>query len=51
MSLIQLDQKWYSPDNWVPHCTLALTQEDEDSVFYKASNLLLHEFKKNQWRI
>ncbi len=40
------DQKWYSPDNWVPHCTLALTQEDEDSVFYKASNLLLHEFKK-----
>ena len=38
--------EWYCPDRWVPHCTLALTREDEDSVFYKASDLLLHEFRK-----
>ena len=38
--------EWYCPDNWVPHCTLALTGEDEDSVFYKASDLILREFKK-----
>ena len=38
--------EWYSPDRWVPHCTLALTGEDDDSVFYKASDLLLREFKK-----
>lgn len=38
--------EWYCPDNWMPHCTLALTREDEDSIFYKASNLILHEFKK-----
>ena len=28
------------------HCTLALTKEDDEEVFYKASNLILHEFKK-----
>ena len=38
--------EWYCPDRWMPHCTLALTREDEDSVFYKASDLLLHEFRK-----
>ena len=38
--------EWYCPDNWVPHCTLALTKEDENSVFYRASDLILHEFKK-----
>ena len=38
--------EWYCPDRWVPHCTLALTKEDEDDVFYKASDLILHEFKK-----
>ena len=38
--------EWYCPDRWVPHCTLALTGEDEDEVFYKASDLLLHEFRK-----
>ena len=38
--------EWYCPNHWVPHCTLALTREDEDSVFYKASDLLLHEFRK-----
>ncbi|MCH5266207.1 MAG: 2'-5' RNA ligase family protein [Lachnospiraceae bacterium] len=38
--------EWYCPDRWVPHCTLALTGEDEDGIFYKASDLILHEFKK-----
>lgn len=38
--------EWYCPDRWVPHCTLALTGEDEDSIFYKASDLILHEFKE-----
>ena len=38
---------WYKqPDCWVPHCTVALTSEDEENVFYEASNLVLHEFKK-----
>lgn len=38
--------EWYCPDNWVPHCTLAMTSEDDDDVFYKASDLILHEFRK-----
>ncbi|SHI12873.1 2'-5' RNA ligase [Clostridium collagenovorans DSM 3089] len=38
--------EWYSPNSWVPHCTIALTGEDDEEVFYKASNLILHEFKK-----
>ena len=38
--------EWYCPDRWVPHCTLALTGEDDNSVFYKASELLLREFEK-----
>jgi len=38
--------EWYCPDCWVPHCTIALTRDDEDSVFYKASDLILHEFEK-----
>lgn len=38
--------EWYQPDVWVPHCTVALTSEDEDSVFYQASNLILREFRK-----
>ena len=25
---------------------MALTKEDDEEVFYKASNLILHEFKK-----
>ena len=37
--------EWYCPDRWVPHCTLALTKDDE-SAFFKASDLILHEFKK-----
>lgn len=38
--------EWYCPNMWVPHCTLALTKEDEDDVFYKACDLILHEFRK-----
>lgn len=38
--------EWYCPDRWVPHCTIALTREDNDDAFFKASDLLLHEFKK-----
>ena len=38
--------EWYCPDHWAPHCTLALTREDEDSVFYRASGLILKEFQK-----
>ena len=37
---------WYRPDGWVPHCTLALTRDDEDIAFYEASNLILYEFHK-----
>jgi 2''-5'' RNA ligase len=38
--------EWYCPNRWVPHCTIAMTHDDEEDVFYKASNLILHEFKK-----
>ena len=38
--------EWYRPDRWAPHCTLALTKEDEEDAFYKASDLILHEFRK-----
>lgn len=38
--------EWYRPDNWVPHCTLVLTNEDDEGIFYKASDLILHEFQK-----
>ncbi|MCM1193636.1 MAG: 2'-5' RNA ligase family protein [Butyrivibrio sp.] len=38
--------EWYSPNRWAPHCTIALTNEDTDEAFFKASDLLLHEFKK-----
>ena len=38
--------EWYCPDRWVPHCTLALTKEDADAVFYEASDLILHNFRK-----
>ena len=42
--------EWYRPNRWVPHCTLALTKEDDDEVFYKASDLILHEFTKMSGR-
>ena len=38
--------EWYHPDHWVPHCTIALTKEDDDEAFFQASNYILHEFKK-----
>ena len=48
-TLIGFDAKgweWYCPDMWVPHCTIALTREDNDEAFFKASDLLLHDLKK-----
>lgn len=38
--------EWYSPDRWVPHCTIALMKEDDDGSFYRASELVLREFEK-----
>lgn len=38
--------EWYCPDRWVPHCTIALTSDNEKEAFFQASNLLLREFKK-----
>lgn len=38
--------EWYCPESWVPHCTVAITGEDGEEAFYKASDLVLHEFKK-----
>ncbi len=38
--------EWYQPDGWVPHCTIALSSEDEDDIFYKTSELVLREFEK-----
>lgn len=38
--------EWYCPDRWVPHCTIALTSDDEKEAFFQASDLLLREFKK-----
>ncbi len=38
--------EWYCPDRWVPHCTVALTREDDDNAFFRASELLLREFRK-----
>ena len=37
---------WYLPDRWVPHCTIALTGDDESEAFFLASDILLHEFRK-----
>lgn len=38
--------EWYRPDMWVPHCAVALTNEDPEAAFFEASDLVLHEFKK-----
>lgn len=38
--------EWYRPDRWVPHCTMALTKEDDPEAFFQASNYILQEFKK-----
>lgn len=41
----------YMPDRWTPHCTLALTGEDGREAFYRASGLILREFRKMQGNI
>lgn len=38
--------EWYLPDRWVPHCTIAMTGDDESEAFFQASNILLREFRK-----
>ncbi len=38
--------EWYCPDEWVPHCTVALTREDDEEAFFRASDLVLREFRK-----
>jgi len=38
--------EWYLPERWAPHCTLALTKEDGEDAFLKASELVLREFRK-----
>ena len=38
--------EWYLPNRWMPHCTLAITRDDPDEVFFKASDLILREFRK-----
>lgn len=38
--------EWYCPERWAPHCTVALTRDDGDEAFLKASNLVLREFQK-----
>ncbi len=38
--------QWYCPNDWVPHCTVALTEEDEDEAFFQACDLVLREFRK-----
>lgn len=37
---------WYCPDDWVPHCAVVLAGEDDEEVFYKASDLVLRRFRK-----
>ena len=38
--------EWYCTDRWVPHCTIALTRDDEGDAFFRASDLLLRNFEK-----
>lgn len=38
--------EWYQPDFWAPHCTIALAREDGEDAFLRASELILHEFRK-----
>lgn len=39
-------EEWYLPDRWAPHCTLAMTGGDGEEVFFRVSDLVLHEFHK-----
>ena len=48
-SLKNFDTKgweWYCPDTWAPHCTIALTGDDESEAFDRAASLVLREFRK-----
>lgn len=38
--------EWYCPERWVPHCTIALTGDDDKEAFFRASDCLLREFQK-----
>ncbi len=38
--------EWYTPDRWVPHCTVALTGEDAPEAFFRAGDLVLRSFRK-----
>ncbi len=38
--------EWYMPNRWVPHCAIALTKDDKEDAFFKASDLVLHQFEK-----
>ena len=40
--------EWYLPGGWVPHCAIALMSGDEQELFFKASELVLREFKKSE---
>ena len=32
--------EYYCPDQWVPHCTVALTREDKEEAFFQASEFV-----------
>lgn len=34
--------EWYSPNNWAPHITIALTHGDKNEAFYQASDLVMN---------
>ncbi len=38
--------EWYMPNRWAPHCAIALTKDDKEDAFFKASDLVLHQFEK-----
>ena len=38
--------EWYSPDRWVPHCTIALMGGDDEEAYISACDLVLREFEK-----
>jgi len=38
--------EWYLPDRWVPHCGLALMNEDPEGAYYKACDLVVRSFEK-----
>lgn len=37
---------WYCPDNWVPHCTVAMTSEAPNEKLYEAVDIILRSFTK-----